>query len=185
MKHKIAGVIFLILIAAGIVAGIYYWDKKQKSNDFAQRFYEIEGKQVVTPNPVQDWKTYTNSDYGFQISYPANLQVDSVPSEGPIYISSAAFELSPVRLAEIAVNTINPNVKKSREFYLTQNPQAKSLNIAGLKAVQFKHPITPNLLITKIFSDSNEYEVTYIDESNEMPFLELYSQMVATFKVTK
>ena len=40
--------VLLILVIAMFV-GIYYWQKKQKDSDFVRRFYEIEGRSVITP----------------------------------------------------------------------------------------------------------------------------------------
>jgi hypothetical protein len=99
-KHKILGYIFLALVAAVIISGVYYWQyggKKTGSvvtsydqciKDPNARILETYPEQCVLPsgqkfvNPNQtasngvtsDWKTYTNTKYGFEFKYPKQFE---------------------------------------------------------------------------------------------------------------
>jgi len=77
-----------------------------------------------TPDPTADWKTYTNTKYGYSIKYPSNWWIEreyalisDIPSEvyeGPI---------SPVPLPyEIDINELkNPKRKEFKELIISNN----------------------------------------------------------------
>ena len=69
MKNKQKGFVLgliVVIIAALILGGIYFYEKKQIS---------------VTPSvpAVASWKVYTNIQFGYQIKYPSDWLVDGNP----------------------------------------------------------------------------------------------------------
>ncbi len=66
-------IIILILLAGGTAWGILWYQQQSQS---AQ---DQEDVVVFTPRPVDDtanWKTYTNTKYGFEFKYPENSTVE-------------------------------------------------------------------------------------------------------------
>jgi|GEM_PF-1797879 hypothetical protein len=63
--------LFGLMLAAAAFAGIYYW---QTSSNLPQiNFFPVHHQQASTTN----WKTYTNSQYGFEFKYPNAWTVSS------------------------------------------------------------------------------------------------------------
>jgi hypothetical protein len=91
MKKILFGIIVFVLLAAG-VSGVYYYLSKNKTNTPQPTVSPTPTSVVIeTPTSVPttqpensegedetnmhpDWLTYTNSEYGFEISYPSNYQ---------------------------------------------------------------------------------------------------------------
>ena len=70
--HWILGVVFLLAVAGAAVAGIYYWQT-------------VRQIPAVLDLPVHknfdaNWKTYTNSQYGFEFKYPLSFSLTPSPS---------------------------------------------------------------------------------------------------------
>ncbi|OGE87738.1 MAG: hypothetical protein A3J07_03425 [Candidatus Doudnabacteria bacterium RIFCSPLOWO2_02_FULL_49_13] len=63
MKHKILGYLFLAAAAIVVVGGIYLWQNPRIV------------KAPVTTNETVNWKTYTNTKYGFEFKYPSNWEL--------------------------------------------------------------------------------------------------------------
>ncbi len=61
-SHMILGVVFLVVVLAAIVAGIYYWQTTREIPSFVQA--------PVHREPTENWKTYSNTEYGFEFKYP-------------------------------------------------------------------------------------------------------------------
>jgi hypothetical protein len=78
--HRILGYVFLIVVAAAIIAGMYYW---QTVSNMPQN--------VEPPVPHQDetanWQTYTNDQYGFEFKYPNDWTLLKTSQNSPISIS--------------------------------------------------------------------------------------------------
>lgn len=80
-KWLIAGVIVLVLlIVAG--AGIYFLGKNNAKKVVTQTPTQTT---TLTTNPTANWKTYSNSNYGFSFQYPSYLTTvnDKFPKEIP------------------------------------------------------------------------------------------------------
>jgi len=58
----ILGLVFLVAVAGAIVSGIYYWQTVSQIPPVAQF--------PVHKDEMAGWKTYTNTEYGFEFKYP-------------------------------------------------------------------------------------------------------------------
>lgn len=63
--HKLLAYLFGILAFAAIISGIYYW---QTVANLPTSYVPI-----VHKDPTANWKTHTNTQYGFEFKYPENL----------------------------------------------------------------------------------------------------------------
>src|SRR3989344_7895270 len=65
----------VVLIAFAIVLGvlqIYFI----KNPDLLRNTYpSVLDKKNLTVDPISDWKTYRNEEYGFEFQYPNNLEI--------------------------------------------------------------------------------------------------------------
>ena len=66
-RRLILGVALLLLLGAGIVAGIYYWD--------TIRHIPLSIQIPKHEDPLAGWVTYANSKYQFQFRYPPDHTV--------------------------------------------------------------------------------------------------------------
>ncbi|OGM97971.1 MAG: hypothetical protein A2735_02275 [Candidatus Yanofskybacteria bacterium RIFCSPHIGHO2_01_FULL_41_21] len=74
-KHLPKLVTWVVLILAlGFVgyAGIWYWQDQQVGEDYPVLFTP---RPSATPDPTADWKTYTNTQYGFEFKYPNDFVI--------------------------------------------------------------------------------------------------------------
>ena len=60
-KYLILGIVFLTVVIAAAVSVIYYLQVKN---------IYIDTTPIVHRDPTKDWKTYTNTGYGFEFKYP-------------------------------------------------------------------------------------------------------------------
>lgn len=155
-----------------------------------------------TPNPTAEWKTYTNTTYGFEIKYPPD------PDWGEVAITTGIdinFGVQRCILMTIRENSKNLGVEKFCEEELkklfppgTENPEPFSdvpcwhvLNkspermiIGGKQAFQCKN-VTGPLSSTHTLISANNFlfEVIKVDQPcNSLNTDETYDLMLSTFK---
>jgi len=63
-SHMIVGYVFLFAILAAAVSGIYYWQTVRQIPSSVQF--------PVHKDVTASWKTYTNTQYGFEFKYPSD-----------------------------------------------------------------------------------------------------------------
>ncbi len=73
-KQLLLGVLIIILAAILAVAGYLVYKQFNTSRE-----------QVSGQSETAGWKTYTNSQYGFEIKYPANWKFDLRGQEEPVF----------------------------------------------------------------------------------------------------
>jgi hypothetical protein len=89
-KHKylpvLVTVLVMLFVTAGAVAGVwYYMDKQAKkaADDNTQQAAELVSERTNNPeepeiliSDFENWKTYTDANYGFSFKHPANFSVE-------------------------------------------------------------------------------------------------------------
>jgi len=73
-KKFIVTFVVLLLLGASAYAGIWYWQNQQVVQEAGPTFTP---RADVTAN----WKTYTNTQYGFEIKYPASFRLSEEQSK--------------------------------------------------------------------------------------------------------
>lgn len=84
MKQTLAGVLIAVVLIGLGAFGAYFFLQKEPSTQIANKTEETQMPQkVLTPSPIASnipspipdgWQTYTNDEYGFSISFPANYK---------------------------------------------------------------------------------------------------------------
>jgi len=77
-KFKIIGGILGILVFVGAVFGAYKFGQRQ-IQPATQPTPTPEVVATPTPDPTADWKTYTNTKYGYSIKYPNDWMINRGP----------------------------------------------------------------------------------------------------------
>ncbi|MEJ0021301.1 MAG: PsbP-related protein [Candidatus Doudnabacteria bacterium] len=95
----IAVIASLLVLGACAVAGIWYWQSTISVPSPAQ--------PVVHKDPTADWKTYTNSQYGFSFKYPPTLLV-GLEGTGTFY-SISILEPSQTAANSLVTFEVEPN----------------------------------------------------------------------------
>lgn len=166
MKHKILGIIFLVLAAAAIVSGIYYW---QTAN---QTFAPLPIHKDATAN----WKTYTNTQYGFELKYP---------SEGKVVGSSVfpnAQELVPQAAIGFEVTALGTTVGIGSSCWkqiTLDGKQGYSCIFSSEIGGSYRVVVAPLYIDSKTPSLSTELKITIPITSDSV-----YNQIFSTFKFT-
>lgn len=65
-KFKLLGVLFVVLAGAAAVSLIYYW-----------QMAHLQTPDSLIHMPGKSWKTYTNTEFGFQLSYDKDYAFDT------------------------------------------------------------------------------------------------------------
>jgi hypothetical protein len=80
--HLVLGIVFLVAVASAIIAGIFCW----------QTFSQIPASIQTPVHKAQDttanWKTYTNSQYGFNFEYPTEMSIYSDSGDSVVITQS-------------------------------------------------------------------------------------------------
>jgi len=188
--------VILLLLGTGAYAGIWYWGNQQQSGVYTfeecvkakdSKMLETYPEQCVTsdgktfPNPDQtaseppvsgnvpaDWKTYTNTQYGFEFKYPADFHIN----EGIDYKCTDQNCLNVVitngtRSYGILINS--PELK--RKSSVTEQVFYNGIKITKSpydKGTLYEFSNGKNLFIIATVSDSDYF----------------YNQILSTFKFT-
>jgi hypothetical protein len=79
---------------------------------------------TVTSAPSHEWKTYSNSKYGFSINYPASLEINLGENDNSLYIGEQIY---------VWISDINP-LECRGDCPLVENTEPTT--VAGLEATK-------------------------------------------------
>lgn len=175
--------IILILIAIIAYAGIWYWQKQQVAQQVVP---------TVTPRVIDetaDWKTYTNTQYGFEFRYPSNWNF--VNELGTICLRENGKHY-PIEEGEVCGVSVfayktNPNQTSTADLIKNRthdNPNLKVYNIqvSGINATRIMGYGDETYFDYKgnTYSISSQYDVLNLPNLKN-----ILDQILSTFKFTK
>ena len=159
----------------------------------------INGKLVLQqPNETASWKTYTNTQYGFEIKYPKDWQI-GYQSNSFAHFYKGTLHGTIGEGAELNIFFNIDNLTLENLIKYTQRPddQREDFNINGIKAVKLigkiyqptevpipiEKSLEEKLLVVK---DNVKFEII-IDALGQdyQNYLETFNQIISTFKFTK
>ncbi|MCX6718581.1 MAG: PsbP-related protein [Candidatus Staskawiczbacteria bacterium] len=194
----LTGIIIIIVVAVVLFGGVfayqYFTAKSQQNSKFFGSSQKTNQTQTQT---TAGWKTYTNSQYGYEIKYPEDWRKSGIepptwisPVEGTVYISIVSYP-------KIGLGTIIngcPNIagtdvsseiagkEKVGGLEFCKYTEIQS-GMGGAKFQSFSYFIT---------NDNYGYFIDltapYKPNQTESDFkyeLNIFDQMVSTFKFTK
>ena len=88
-KKFIVTFVILLLLGVGTYGGIWYWGKQQYTFEDMNPVFTFTPRPSVAADPTADWKTYTNTQYGFTVKYPTDYRVNPFgqPTEKGLAVS--------------------------------------------------------------------------------------------------
>jgi len=142
--------------------------------------------QIITPDQTADWKTYINTDYGYQLNYPEILNTE-IPDNAPqVFIISFAEKQD--EYLEIEVTSISSlGLNQEIEFDM-QRLNASKATFQNKPAVSIRparniYPGEPFKAMF-IYLENKRFKIElgyYGNGTNE----ELFNQILSTFKFTE
>jgi hypothetical protein len=152
-KHQVYGYLFLLIIFVIAVSAIYYAQIKDDNLNILALFINTKNHHAQTVSTV-DWKTYRNTEYGFEFNYPGNWYIfinpDFIKDGDIVYAQTSSKEISlggsvPEGWKEgIDYVTSGQIFSVSREDYL--EPE---FSINGVRAYINKRYSNPELMYLK------------------------------------
>lgn len=94
----ITGLVIIVAIAVFVI-GVMAWQ-----SGWVEKFIPLTTNtpsaiSISTPDETANWKTYKNEQYGFEIKYPSNFQIDELKSD--TYLLHISFNNPPQTSAAI------------------------------------------------------------------------------------
>lgn len=109
--------ITILILTSLIVSGCVLGNKNQNTNtntnqggvkaypsgegpaaDATKKNNEIVSEGIITDSDIPGWKTYSNKEYGFEISYPKDYITKSI--DGGVYLEHPTYNLAPTVMVE-------------------------------------------------------------------------------------
>lgn len=218
-----AQVILVIILIVLVGGGMYYFGTLKDNSKVTETPTEEPiatetqkpGNPTVKPtaDPTAEWKTYTNSDYGFSLKYPQEMQFTN--SEKP---SFSLVYLGPKQVASGRTQTslfdgykVNVSVSKVAEggslsysagylhdHTLQSCPNPLEASVSPMVGVSLDGVVAKKFNVTNCFgdytitvvdNDGNEFVITqtYVADSSEQisHYQKATDQILSTFKFTK
>jgi hypothetical protein len=115
LPEKKRKIILWAVIAVSAVALIPFWLLSAKNNleEISKNIGKVKSPEIQAPvNPMADWKTYTNNEYGFEIKYPPSASfIKNVYGSGSLQLifsddaeKKNIFITNAVKTAEMNIN---------------------------------------------------------------------------------
>ena len=192
VNHKFASTfVILILLALGSYAGLLYWQNQIDTQEVPPAF---------TPRAEEtaDWKTYTNTQYGFEFKYPAGHELekfDFINNTYGIEDHSVSFAIEDGKRGMGYDDTIvfgvkvgggNPesfikNAYGERYNEWISNGKLQKISLAGRQAiVDNTNTFNGGFYSSYIYGKDDSYFILISQGSNN----ELLNQILSTFKFT-
>lgn len=184
-------VIFFVILTLMIVVGCSYLLKKNGQQKFTDN----------SDNQQEEWKTYLNSEWGFQLSYPGNWYYKQKKSSGttPFAVLFSDINLDNYSPApgrsypDRFVNVVLYKTDKTVEEYIEEDSieknnqikEKKEIIISGIRGMMTKTKFDNSMYLSAYISRngyiyifestiSNPQDITVVEES--------FSKIVSSFK---
>lgn len=193
-KFPLALLLIVGLAVAGYFASAYY---------FTLWPFEVSVMPVptFTPRPssavkaedVSSWKTYSNSQYGFEFKYPIDFYAQTVPG-GSVRITTVNkeqldFEGDKPASIEIRLIFENINDKKSVQKDIVSNYQEKPISVDNRNAQLITGVLNDNVFgwggtnHGYVFIDNTPFRLEYDPEDKRVN--EVFGQILFNFRFIK
>ncbi len=134
MNQKGFANIILVIVIVILVGTVGYLGFVKKSEPIAGRLTPtpIQTQKSASPNQTANWKTYTNSQYGFEFKYPANYVVTKTPEENNKFVTFSVNHFQVVVYpSDLSIDAF---IKDQAQSYLISNYQ--KINFSGQSAYE-------------------------------------------------
>lgn len=181
-----------ILVVATIATGAYFLGKSGKSEST-----KVVTQPQLTPAPaevpieeieeISNWKTYTNSKYGYSVKYPETWKIteDSLSETSSLIVKGQPFKIIRIRKGE----GINTEITINPEGLIVFNPNPEAQKVTGKvgKMNVTRYYFTNNIgVLVEWYRDFGNTKLTvftietYINKDD----LKTVNQILSTFRFT-
>lgn len=182
-KKILTGLVVIVILIFTAIAVVSIWYLKgNNKNPQAVQTVPTANNIQKTNNAVNDWKLYQNTDFGYEIKYPANLTLWT-PTEKKF--------VSPPLLQRADFFTDNRNIisvwvypKDFVNKYDQSDPKDhQKIIVNGYPSDRYDYKSDMTYFITiTIPTDKFQYQILYTDDLDQK-YLDTFNQMLATFKI--
>jgi len=175
--------VILSLLGAGAYAGIWYWQDQQVAQEVVPTFTP---RPSTTPDPTADWKTYTNTQYGFEFKYPSDwnswLDSNNVASIVNLQqkdddMGSAVISVSATKQLSQTTKPLDSTMVLNKTSDVTYNGIRWSLTFTSDKR-------EPTLRFISATAYHNGYLYNIVSRNYPDTTEKLFDQILSTFKFT-
>lgn len=192
--HSTRNYLLLLVFVVALLSALWWYDQKTKT-DYSSNALPQNNKQAENIEDSDDWQTYRNEEYGFEVEYPNDWETQlmgiSIIFKSPDYAISDLLlgESSPPESgAKINVfqwqNTSNYNleqllsdysVRSNKTPFVIDSRQAVSIDTIGELGVYKTVALT--------IKDSFVYQIEYVyPEGQKEKYFAVFDQILSTFK---
>ena len=185
---KLSIYVLVGLIVAGVAFEFYIWEKGGLLPALPSS--TVSPTPTATPDPTADWKTYTNTQYGFEFKYPLSgyykeyffdstgveVRVDDTPLFFVTYYSNFESATYDARLGGGSPK----NLFEWASYYLENARRTVFMGMEAVEGTNSGDGLDPNDYYITIFFEKNNryYDISYrIDIKKEVS-----DQILSTFK---
>jgi hypothetical protein len=193
MQKGFAPILLLvgIIVIALIGGGVYYLGTKNTSTP-AQNQIAATPTPSHLKEPASNWKTYTNTQYGYSIKYPANANFSEETftqsqfygkSLGAIHIGIPAKNPNKESPTSKIVNVYIWNSSTDQPLYSAAMKHGKYIDIGNYKAL-YDVPLREAGPEQKIYYIQGPNKFYEISQDDLLPLEEssIFDQILSTFK---
>lgn len=182
----------VILVIMAITAGVFVWKAYQTSEkarlDFAPHIVAIK-KQ----NPAADWKTYANTEFGYELKYPADFSEPAGPhlSNNPADSASArtpglSFQVQFFQIAFGPINNLEEAFQISTRGNGFQEKLKKNITFNGTPAIEYAGINNSRNVHALVGTLNGQYfDLVVESKNNQREADALFSEILANFKAIK
>ena len=196
MKNNQKSFTSLILIGAIVVlialGGYFVWSKKSEPITQKQtpEVTQTETSITTSKDETANWKTYTNSDYGFELKYPQDWKFVPIFERKPDFFRVEFFSPNTLKFDDIlimvqpilAVGNLEKYIKGSKEV-LPDSIQEYFLD--GVKGYKYLILGLNDYYTILVENRNRGYNIVVKNTSDENKLTKIKSQILSTFKFTK
>lgn len=169
-KHMILGYLFLGLFFAGIVAGVYWFEYRNRENRSDK--INMSDKSQVTD--TSDWKTYKSEEYSFEFKHPPNYLVKEQTLDLGTSGKPKAFILQLITDGMDFYANLRINVNNPYSGLPEPSSTDERININGISMIKSTETLKFGLDLRMIYYSFNQnlssYEIIFsvplLDEQN-------------------
>ena len=166
--------VILSLLGAGAYAGIWYWQDQQVAQEVVPTFTP---RPSTTPDPTADWKTYTNTQYGFEFKYPAELSISETTDQLKLMCGGAYAPLGCILIELVFADGSTFAYERFPQYDFVGTETKVLIDGREMTMIQRdKHYFIP-------LDNNHQNDISFINKDGNTSY-QLFLQILSTFKFT-
>jgi hypothetical protein len=190
-KSRLKILIIIAVILLAIYGGIYYFAINNIYNlsNYSKKSTPTSVSKISTPtpDPTANWKTYTDSKYGYSIKYPTQWDANLPPVGHGILIGQGPNENQiTIGIFSTKNATMANSCKQTQQILLDNIPASRcnfAQQISEERGVAYNPPIISKTIYIEALHNNQYYSVSLSSDQTSDKF-KYFDQILSTFKFT-